>query len=208
MRRSSPSGAAQVWLAYGRASSDRAAVDRALDLVREQRLAADTLGLGWLRMKLTALEALGHEALGDRAQALALLQVAMELAEPEGCVRLFADEGAPMAALLTNLRLARIRRGATKDAFPAYLDRLIAASSGSVPAASDGRRAASAEPLSGREMEVLGLIAAGRSNTQIAQALVVADSTVKTHTNNIFGKLGVNRRTHAVARARDLGRLP
>ncbi|HEY1292090.1 MAG TPA: LuxR C-terminal-related transcriptional regulator [Chloroflexota bacterium] len=192
---------AQAWLAHGRAHSNQAAIARALDLLEKERAAADALGWGWLRLKVAALEALARDALGDRDRAMAMLQSAVRLAEPDGWVRLFADEGAPMAALLSGFH------GVSAP----YLKSLISAAEGAVPAAGstaiEPRGTSLAEPLSVRELEVLSLIAAGRSTTEIAQALVVADSTVKTHTSNIFGKLGVNRRTLAVARARDLGLL-
>jgi LuxR family maltose regulon positive regulatory protein len=144
--------------------------------------------------------ALAYEALGQREQALALLQNAVRIAEPDGWIRLFADEGAAMANLLNEV-----------PGLPAtHRAELISAASGSAlstPAGVDLRETSLLEPLSVRELEVLGLIAAGRSTSEIAQKLIVANSTVKTHTNNIFGKLGVNRGTLAVARARDLGLL-
>jgi LuxR family maltose regulon positive regulatory protein len=191
---------AQAWLAHGRAHADKSAIHRALGLLEKERVAADALGLGWLRLKVGALEALAHDALGDRDRALAVLRSAVLRAEPEGWVRLFADEGAPMARLLSGVR----------GTSAAYLRALISAVDGS---ASTGSTTTSppkpslSEPLSVRELEVLTMIAGGRSTTEIAEALVVADSTVKTHTSNIFGKLGVSRRTLAVARARDLGLL-
>jgi LuxR family maltose regulon positive regulatory protein len=191
---------AQVWLAQGRAHGDGVAIDRALGLLAIERQAADALGLGWLRLKVTVLQALAHDALGQREYALALLEDAVRLAELEGWVRMFADEGPPMATLLRGVR----------GPSATYLEALISAAGGAKSALSpklDRRHTSLPEPLSGRELEVLSLIAAGRSTTEIAQALVVADSTVKTHTSNIFGKLGVNRRTLAIARARDLGLL-
>lgn len=137
---------------------------------------------------------------------------ALALAEAEGYVRVFVDEGAPMAGLL---------RDVGKDIVsPAYLDRLSRAFAGSfapVVAVRAGESAHDtgsashstrlAEPLSPREREVLRLIAAGCSNDEIARTFVVAISTVKTHVNNVFGKLGVWSRTQAVARARDLNLL-
>jgi len=190
--------AAQVWLATGRANGDPAAIDRALGLLATELEEANALGLGWLRLKVTALQALAHEELGHHEHALALIRDAVRLGEAEGFVRLFADEGAPMATLLRDVH----------GVSAYYLEALTSASGGSASTGSDGGppiATSLAEPLSVRELEVLSLIAAGRSTTEIAQMLVVADSTVKTHTSNIFGKLGVNRRTLAVARARDLG---
>ena len=118
--------------------------------------------------------------------------VALDLAAPEGHIRLFAAEGAPMAGLLARVRQ---RRAGVADA---YLDDLIRACA---PAQPD------AGPLSGRERDVLRLIAAGCDNPEIGRRLFVAPSTVKTHVNRIFGKLGVVSRTQAVARARELDLL-
>jgi LuxR family maltose regulon positive regulatory protein len=166
--------------------------------------------LPWLRIKSDALRALVRGALGDGEGVLAALAEARAGAEPEGYVRVFADEGPPIAALL---RAARSRGIA-----PAYAERLLRALAAERPVrqapggeavrppdAPWGAPAGLVEPLSGREVEVLRLIAGGRANAEIARALVVAESTVKSHVGNIFGKLGVSSRTQAVARARELG---
>jgi LuxR family maltose regulon positive regulatory protein len=87
---------------------------------------------------------------------------------------------------------------------PAASGPAVGGAPGAPPAARDRELV---EPLSARELEVLRLIAAGRANPEIARALVVAPSTVKTHVTNLFGKLGVGNRIQAVARARDLGLL-
>jgi LuxR family maltose regulon positive regulatory protein len=125
------------------------------------------------------------------------------LAEPEGYVRVFVDEGAPMAALLQS--------AASRGIAPYYVRKLLAALSESrhetrnrpagdlQPTMSD-----LIEPLSGRELEVLQLMADGLSNREIADELVLAVGTVKAHIHNIYGKLGVRSRTQAIARARDL----
>ena len=134
---------------------------------------------------------------------MAALERALTMAEPEGYVRTFVDEGAPMAALL--------RRAASRGVAPAYVSKLLDA----LDAEAQMRRGSTAlasptaqpleEPLS--EREVLRRIAAGLSNRDIAQDLVLATGTVKKHTNNIFTKLGVRSRTQAVAQARELGLL-
>jgi hypothetical protein len=113
-----------VWLAKGRAAGDPVPIARALALLAEQGRAAAALGLGWLRLKVMALEALGHAALRHNARALALLGEAVVGAEPEGHVRLFADEGPPMAALLARLRTAPPEMS---PAVGAYVDRLLGA---------------------------------------------------------------------------------
>ncbi|MBN1147277.1 MAG: hypothetical protein JXA78_08475, partial [Anaerolineales bacterium] len=139
------------------------------------------------------------------------LQDVLSLAEPEGYVRVFLDAGEPMAGLLA----AFIQQRAAPQALRIYASKLLAAleaehlTQGSAPG---GGGAASAvigpdwiEPLSEREMEVLGLVAAGLSNREIGGQLVLEVSTVKSHINHIFRKLGVSKRTQAVARARELG---
>ncbi|MCB0154659.1 MAG: LuxR family transcriptional regulator, partial [Anaerolineae bacterium] len=132
----------------------------------------------------------------------------LSLAGPEGYVRLFVDEGEPMAQLLVQL-----------PSTP-YHDKILAAFSGaeaqgswgagekiSSPAPQLPRSSALIEPLSERELEVLQLIAQGLSNREISERLFLALSTVKGHNRLIFGKLQVQRRTEAVARARELGLL-
>jgi LuxR family maltose regulon positive regulatory protein len=118
------------------------------------------------------------------------LEQALRLAEPEGFVRLFADLGLPMARLLQEAR--------SREVMPEYVNRLLAAFKGG-PAAVDG---ALPERLTLREQQVLGLMAAGLTNHEIAAQLVISAETVKKHTSSILGKLGVNNRTQAVARAR------
>jgi LuxR family maltose regulon positive regulatory protein len=205
---------AQVWLAQGRATADPAALEQALALLAEQGQAAAALELGWLRLKVRALEALAHAALGHDGRALALLGEAVALAEPEGHVRLFVDEGPPMAALLARLRAARPRD--VSPALVAYVDRLLqalaAAASPTSPLATSTAGAAPGppaaagpvEPLSGRELEVLRLLAAGLTNQEIASELIVSLSTARTHVRHIFDKLAVNNRRAAGRLAREL----
>jgi LuxR family transcriptional regulator, maltose regulon positive regulatory protein len=163
-------------------------------------------------IEVGALRALALADGGDLAAASASLAEALALAAPEGYVRVFADEGAPMARLLGRLAAAQ-RTG--RVVFPApvpqrYLDRLVRAfqpAAAAPPATRDTGRAGLAESLSGRELEVLRLLAAGRSNQQIADELVVTLATVKKHVGNVLGKLAAANRTQAVARARVLGLL-
>jgi LuxR family transcriptional regulator, maltose regulon positive regulatory protein len=128
-------------------------------------------------------------------------------------VRVFADEGAPLAGLLDQLITGRRRGAALAPGVPEdYLGRVRAAfgpdrsrvmpGPGLAPAV-----AGLAEPLTDRELEVLGLLAAGLANKQIASELVVAPETAKKHVSHILGKLGAANRTQAVARARELGLL-
>jgi LuxR family maltose regulon positive regulatory protein len=154
-----------------------------------------------LALEILVLKALSHQALGDYEQALGALGRALSLAEPGGYVRTFLDEGSPMARLLY--------QAAARGIAPQYTGKLLAA----FPAAEavEGFQVSAmelVEPLTERELEVLRLIAEGLSNQEIAQQLFLSLSTVKWHTHNIYGKLGVHNRTQAVAKARALGMLP
>ena len=138
------------------------------------------------------LQALALQAQGKDDQALTTLERALSFAEPEGYVRTFIDEGAPMAALL--------RTAASRGIALDYVSKLLAAfgevAFPSVPLI---------EALSERELEVLRLLAAGLSNREIGAELFLAVGTVKKYTSNIYGKLDVHKRTQAVARAKELG---
>ena len=180
-----------------------------------QRLLATAASQGRIGsvIEIQALRALALAARGDHAGALGALAEAVTLACPQGYVRVFADEGAAMRALLTRLSAARKdQRAPARDIDPDYLAGLLRAC-GQAGAAPPSRRAAAAlpgmaEPLTDREVEVLRLLAAGRSNQRIAHELVVALDTVKKHVTHVLGKLGAANRTEAVARARQLGLIP
>ncbi|HYF63465.1 MAG TPA: LuxR C-terminal-related transcriptional regulator [Herpetosiphonaceae bacterium] len=150
------------------------------------------------RLKVRVLEAVALHAGGDPAGAAGPLGEALALAEPGGLVRVFVDEGRPMARLLASAAALGVR----PDAIEPLLAALEAERRDDAPAAP---ALPLGEPLSQRELEILRLIAEGRSNGEIGERLFLALSTVKGHTRNIFGKLQVQRRTEAVARARELG---
>jgi LuxR family maltose regulon positive regulatory protein len=185
---------------------------RALALLRRLLDAAAGQGRTGSLIEIQALRALALAASGDRAGALGALTEALTLARPGGHVRVFVDEGAPMCALLAQLSAARPgQRDAARRVDPGYLAALLRAC-GQADATASRRRAAAtpglAEPLTDRELEVLRLLAAGRSNQRIAHELVVALDTVKKHVTHLLGKLGAANRTEAVARARELGLIP
>ena len=176
--------------------------EQALHILTRLLQAAEAGGRNGRVIEIWILQALVQQALGDSADALTTIERALSRAETAGYVRLFVDEGEPMANLL---RLAA-SRGIALD----YVGQLLAAftmkkTTGLHPSSLISQ--ALTEPLSERELEVLRLIAAGLTNQAIAETLVVALGTVKAHTANIFAKLEVHNRTQAVARARQLGLL-
>ncbi len=152
-----------------------------------------------------ALRALCRLALDDLDHALASIKRALDLAEPEGYVRTFVDTGDPMALLLQET---------AHEGHPYALHLLSSAfvhlEDGQAAGAAQRTAAASPlpEPLTDREREVLLVLAEGLSNAEIARRLVISLPTVKSHTRNIYGKLGVHSRRDAVTRARQLGILP
>jgi LuxR family maltose regulon positive regulatory protein len=190
---------ARVRLAQGKLDQAQGKLDQALSqLAACSQAAEESGGLGW-SVEIGILSALVQEARGNRAAALADLERALVQAEPEGHAQVFVDEGEPMAVLL--------RRAASHGIARAYVPRLLDAL-----ARTDTRHQPTSmlgapplvEPLTEREMEVLRLMAAGLSNREIADELVLAMGTVKAHLHNVYGKLGVRGRTQAAARAWEL----
>jgi LuxR family maltose regulon positive regulatory protein len=165
-------------------------------------------------IEIRALQALAHQASSDEPTAMAALVEALTLSCPQGHVRVFADEGPPMGALLGRLAAAHRAKQAPARPIPlSCLARLVQAFDGKLDAAAalrpePGTAPGLIEPLTGRELEVLRLLAAGKSNQRIAHDLFVALDTVKKHVTHVLGKLGAANRTEAVARARDLGLIP
>ena len=153
-----------------------------------------------------ALRALALAASGDEAGAVTALAGALMLACQQGYVRVFADEGPPMAALLGRLIAAQRTGRAAADVPLGYLARLQRAFGPGRPAR-DPVPTGIVDPLTRRELEVLEMLAAGRSNHAIAGELVVTLDTVKKHVGHVLGKLGAANRTEAVARARELNLL-
>lgn len=150
------------------------------------------------RLKAMVLQALALQARGDGPAAERVLTDSLALAEPGGFIRLFVDEGPPMAGLLAGM--------AARQTAPDCITGLLAAFSAERQERQPKRQPL-VEPLSQRELEVLRLIAQGLSNQEICERLVLALDTIKGHNRRIFDKLQVRRRTEAVARARALGLL-
>ncbi len=198
---------ARVLLAQGRP-------DAALALLERWLTAAVAAGRTASTIQIHTLLALSLAASGDQASALRTLATALALACPRGFVRVFTDEGAPMAAMLAQLAAAQRAgqvevSGVQADCLAWILeafDRKPAVRSGAGLRA--GTRVSApglTEPLTERELEVLRLLAAGRSNQGIARDLTVALDTAKKHVSHILVKLGAASRSEAVARARELG---
>ena len=150
-------------------------------------------------VELLALEALAHQLDGDTAAALAPLERSLALAEPEGYVRLFLDLGTPMVELL--------RAAARHGTSAAYVGQLLGAG-GAARSGASRRDAYGSPSLSEREQHVLRLLGTELGGPEIARELVLSLNTVRTHTRNIYAKLGVTNRRAAVRRAQELDLLP
>jgi LuxR family transcriptional regulator, maltose regulon positive regulatory protein len=201
---------ARVYLAQG---------DPAAALAVLEPLCRQVEAKGWAdeRLKVMVLQAVAHHAHGEKAKAAQLLDGALALAGPGGFIRIFVDEGIPVAVLLAQ----SAERRAQDDPISVYVERLLSAfpaeqrpahlsakDASSVPRSALECSNVLVEPLSQRELEVLQLIALGLSNHEISERLFLALDTVKGHNRRIYGKLQVQRRTEAVAKARSLNLLP
>jgi LuxR family maltose regulon positive regulatory protein len=160
---------------------------------------------GWQdeQLKVLVLQAIALRAHGEKDKAVQLLGEALTLAQHGGFIRLFVDEGAPMAQL--------IREAASQGIMSTYTGKLLSAFDAE-QRKSEGKPAQPLtqpliEPLSQRELKILQLIAQGLSNREISERLFLALDTVKGHNRNIFDKLQVKSRTEAIARAHELGLL-
>jgi len=184
---------------------------RALALLERLHAAAVSQDRAGSVIEIQALQALALAAAGEETAAVDALAGALTLACPQGYVRVFADEGPPMAALLGALVAAQRAEQAAARAVPLGCLARVLGAFGEKPAAPGaGRGAAAAVPglveqLTARELEVLALLAGGAPNPRIAEQLVVSLDTVKKHVSHLLGKLGAANRTEAVTRARQLG---
>jgi LuxR family maltose regulon positive regulatory protein len=198
---------ARALIARYRGDQEPGAIRQAMGLLDRLLAAAEDGGRMGRAVEILVLQALVLEAQGDIPGALDVLARTLTLAEPEGHVRVFVDEGPPMARLLGQLQRKGVAAG--------YVARLLAASEGATKddADADIRRNAEpgpsslVEPLSKRELEVLRLLGTELSGPEIARELVISLNTMRTHTKNIYGKLGVNNRRSAVRRAEELDLL-
>jgi LuxR family maltose regulon positive regulatory protein len=187
-------------LLVGQGTRDRAdhRIDEAIELTVRLLAAADDGGRNGSAIDILVVQALARHARGDLGGAFASLGRAVALAEPEGYVRVFTDEGPPMAALL--------KLAAKQPNAPTFVRHLatVSTAKGAPPTPHDQPLI---EPLSERELEVLRLLESDLDGPDMARELSVSLATVRTHTRNIYAKLGVNSRRAAVRRADDLGLL-
>ncbi len=195
---------ARLLLSQAATEAAASSIAEAIGLLERLHRAAEDGGRMGSVIEILVLQALAHQLQGDLPAALAHLERALTLAEPEGYMRLFLDEGAVMAHL--------IGEAAAQGIMPAYTGKLLAAFAAKrqAPAGEPTQPAPPAsasliEPLSQRELEILRLFQTELSGPEIAQELVIALSTVRTHTKSIYSKLNVNSRRAAVRRAVDLG---
>ena len=177
---------------------DERSLREATRLLERLLLAAEKGGRTGRVIEILVLQALARQRLGNIPAALACLERAVTLAEPEGYVRVFADEGPPMASLLK----AAARHGTAGN----YVHRLLAAAAGTEH--DSPTRQALTEPLSDRELGVLRLLGTDLDGPAIARELMVSLNTVRTHTKHIYAKLAVTSRRAAVRRAQELDLLP
>lgn len=202
---------ARVWLAEYQINHDERAITKALTLLaRLLKAAEDQHRMGSL-LDILIVQALAFQAYGDTAQACALLERALTLAEPEGYVRLFVDEGEPMRLLMMDVRswLTKKSHAGDRQQPIGYVEKLLASfvRSTDIQSTSDHQPSTLIEPLSEREIEVLKLLGTELNGPEIARQLMVSLSTLRTHTQNIYSKLGVNNRRVAVRRAEELNLL-
>jgi len=188
-------GLARVHLALGEPDSAQQILSPLLEMTQAQGLIA------WV-IEVLALQALAHDMQGDEHRALAALAEALTLAEPEGYVRRFVDlgSGSGLGPMMASL----LRKAAAQGITPEYAHHLLAAFDLTEDAPTSPSAQPLIEPLSPREIEVLALVAEGLSNREVGRRLHIAESTVKSHLNNVYGKLGVENRTQATVKARAL----
>jgi LuxR family maltose regulon positive regulatory protein len=177
-------------------------IQGALHLLDRLLVAADEGKRIGSAIEISIVQALAHHAQGNKAKAFESLKRALSLAEPEGYLRIFVDEGKTMTELLASLNESHKDEGLKE-----YIRKLLRASEKPGANAPVSLPQPLIDPLSQRELEVLRLVEQGLSNDQISKKLFLSVSTVKGHNLRIFNKLQAKSRTEAVARARELGLL-
>ena len=194
---------ARVLIARYKSDEEDRSIHEAVGLLERLLKSAEAGGRTGSAIEILMLQALAHQAQGDIPSALAPLERALALAEPEGFVRIFADEGEAMRDLLRHATACGIAG--------AYTRRLLSALDESAEPVSTPAQAATptglVKALTRRETEILRLIAAGLRNQEIGDQLFISLATVKRHVSNVYGKLGVTHRTEAITRANELNLL-
>lgn len=175
---------------------DATSIDHALGLLERLIATAEEEGRMGVTVEALALQALAHWKRGEQPYALSALEGSLRLAETENYQRTYADLGLAMGRLL--------QEAFSRDVLPDYIEQLLDAFDADI---ASNEQPSLPEPLTSREVDVLELMAAGLTNREIAEVLVISPETVKKHTGNIYGKLGVTNRTEAAARARELDLL-
>ncbi|MCP4417948.1 MAG: response regulator transcription factor, partial [Chloroflexi bacterium] len=191
---------ARLFIAQYKSDMANDSIHEAMELLTRLLQAAEEGGRMGSVIEILALQALAHETQGDISPALVPLERALALAKPKGYIRIFVDEGLPMAKLL--------QEAANQHIEPDYTRKLLAAFKPYIPNDTSAPSQPLIEPLSKRELEVLQLVAQGLTNRQISERLFLALDTVKGHNRRIFGKLGVKNRAQAVNKAISLKILP
>lgn len=191
----------RVLIAHGRASSQPLPIKQALTLLERSGPLYEQVGFVGRTIEIQILKSIALSAQGETQAALSSLSHALSLAEPNGFVRLFADEGEPMARLL-------VRLSARRSVNAPYIRTLLEAISFRNTSVHEKEQRQSIplhlEKLSAREVEVLNLLVTGASNQEIAAQLVITSNTAKRHVKHILAKLGVTNRTQAIIRANEL----
>ena len=205
----------RLWLAQTRQSGSLVLLDDATKILTAVLSAAEVGEWTGYVIESRLLQALILHAQNDAVGAALALEQGLTLAEPGGYIRLFIDEGEPLRFLISH-------RPSTEQntKLSIYVNKLLAGFDNAQSTVDESVIVAESsiqnlqpklqntlEPLSDREREVLQWVAAGLSNSEIAAKLIISTSTVKTHINHLFGKLGAQSRTQAVVRARELGLL-
>jgi LuxR family maltose regulon positive regulatory protein len=188
------------------------AISEAIQLLARLEQAAEVGGRMGSLIEILVVQAVAYQAQGDAPRALASLERALLLAEPEGYFRVFIEEGDPVRLLILRLRSAIDKLpGGHSGSLWAYMDKLLAAfvlpGDTLLQNPIQNLKTKMAEPLSERELEVLKLLATELSGPEIARHLIVSLNTLRTHTKNIFNKLDVNNRRAAIRRAEELNLL-
>jgi LuxR family maltose regulon positive regulatory protein len=173
----------------------------ALELLETLSAQAEELGRVDLAIEIEILRALAHHAEGDNGRALDALTEALRRAEPGGFIRIFVDAGQPMGWLLQQAVEQGIMRDYAASLLASFSEEELVDLEPSPPTAGDGSLI---DPLSDRELEVLRLLAAGLTNPEIADELIIAVSTVRSHCKNIYRKLDVHSRWDAAQRGQEL----